>query len=411
MESTTDPLLAQRWIRDTDRPVISLGTAGAFDDMHIFAPFVAWESGTYSMWYCGSRAAVAERIFTLGYATSKDGVHFTKHPASPVCTFNDSSRSILTPTLLRHPDGTLCREAGKLRLWFSSCDFPSGDTRHTLHQTVSDDGIQWDAPSPEQLAGAYAPTIIKDGHSYRMWYTDVQAEPWNFRYAQSNDGIHWDVHPDPILQLDQDWEHQRLFYPTVLVVNNTYCMWYGSYSHQPGQAMQTALGFAQSDDGIHWRKSPGNPVFGPDPSRPWESHYTTSQSIHRTPDGAWRIWYASRPAPPFEHKYFAINTAQWTGTLANHSPPDAAANQPAFTQWQATWRNRLATNLGLPQQRVALAASALLAIRWAAPRPVGWPYSIRACIVPSLAAGPLAWPRNSTVSFAQKSPTRLCDSR
>ena len=29
------------------------------------------------------------------------------------------------------------------------------------------------------------------------------------------------------------------------------------------------------------------------------------------PDGSWRIWYASRPAPPFDHKYFAIGTASW----------------------------------------------------------------------------------------------------
>ncbi|MBM4049587.1 MAG: hypothetical protein FJ279_31210 [Planctomycetes bacterium] len=52
-------------------------------------------------------------------------------------------------------------------------------------------------------------------------------------------------------------------------------------------------------------------VFGPEPSRAWESHYTTSQSVLRLPDGSWRLWYASRPKPPFDHKYFAIGTARW----------------------------------------------------------------------------------------------------
>ena len=77
--------------------------------------------------------------------------------------------------------------------------------------------------------------------------------------------------------------------------------------------MKTAIGFATSPDGLIWDKHPGNPVFGPDPSREWESHYTTSQSLLRLPDGSWRIWYASRTKPPFVHKYFAIGTALWRG--------------------------------------------------------------------------------------------------
>ena len=77
--------------------------------------------------------------------------------------------------------------------------------------------------------------------------------------------------------------------------------------------MKTALGFAASCDGLHWQKHPHNPVFGPDETRAWESHYTTSQSVLRTEDGRWRLWYAARPQPPFDHKYFAIGTAIWEG--------------------------------------------------------------------------------------------------
>ena len=58
-----------------------------------------------------------------------------------------------------------------------------------------------------------------------------------------------------------------------------------------------------------------NPVFGPEPSRDWESHYTTSQTVMRLADGSWRMWYATRPAPPFDHKYYAIGTAHWAGPL------------------------------------------------------------------------------------------------
>jgi len=64
---------------------------------------------------------------------------------------------------------------------------------------------------------------------------------------------------------------------------------------------------------MRWHKSPHNPVLRPDPQRPWESHYTTSQSVLRLEDGSFRIWYASRKEPPFRNKYFAINTARWAG--------------------------------------------------------------------------------------------------
>jgi hypothetical protein len=93
-------------------------------------------------------------------------------------------------------------------------------------------------------------------------------------------------------------------------------MWYGSYSNSPGDEVTTALGFAFSRDGMHWEKNPHNPVFGPDPSRSWESHYTTSQTVLPLPDGSWRIWYATRPKPPFVHKYFAIGTARWNGPVS-----------------------------------------------------------------------------------------------
>ena len=38
--------MAQNWQRD-DGPCIGLGETGAFDDMHLFAPCVAYEKGIY----------------------------------------------------------------------------------------------------------------------------------------------------------------------------------------------------------------------------------------------------------------------------------------------------------------------------------------------------------------------------
>jgi len=310
-------LVPQHWHRDTDGPVISLGRPPAFDDTHVFAPCVACQDGLFMLWYSGSPGTVAQRVFSLGLATSRDGKRFDKHKANPVCGFGDGKHSILTATLLRNPDGSVLREEGKLRMWFSSTHFAGQSNLHTLHETTSTDGVRWSPPSPPLTEHVYGPTIIKQGHVYRLWYTDVSADPWVIGHATSRDGRSWKTAAEPVLGLDQNWESHIVLYPTVLMADGVYLMWYGSYwsvnSPETAPGTKTAIGFAASLDGLKWYKSAHNPVLRPDPDRPWESNYTTSQSVLRLPDGSWRIWYASRKKPPFVNKYFAINTATWPG--------------------------------------------------------------------------------------------------
>lgn len=309
----------QDWQRDTDGPVLALGSPGTFDDTHVFAPCVALENGAFRMWYCGSRDSVAERVFRLGLATSENGCDFTRFARNPVYGFGDGKRSILTPALLRDRNGRVLREDGQLRMWFSATHFAGGPL-HTLHETASRDGIHWAPPSPVLLENVYSPTILRDGDRYRMWYVDVSAEPWLVRYAESRDGREWRDWPEPVITIDQAWEERRLFYLAVVKADGAHLIWYGSY--WAGHRHMTALGFAVSADGLHWHKHPDNPVLRPDPSRPWESHYTTSQTVIRLDDGTWRIWYASRTSPPHVNKYFAINTARWAGPATRPSLGD-----------------------------------------------------------------------------------------
>jgi hypothetical protein len=304
-------LQPQQWQRDTDGPIVSLGEAGDFDDTHMFAPCVAQIGDEHFLWYSGSTGTVDRRVFDLGLATSMDGREFQKHSANPVCQFGDGKHSVLTATLLRAADGSVLREEGKLRMWFSSTDFSDGSEHHALYETQSEDGLNWSEPSEPLLDHVYAPTILKEGDEYRMWYSDVSADPWVIRLATSRDGKRWSVHPDALLKPEAAWEKSRLFYPTVLKADGVYLMWYGSY--WTARPNTTAIGLAASLDGYRWYRNAYNPVLRPDPKRPWESHYTTSQSVIRNEDGSFRIWYASRKQPPFVNKYFAMNTATWSG--------------------------------------------------------------------------------------------------
>jgi hypothetical protein len=323
--SAMPPALAQwlgpqDWKRDAAGPVVTLGKEGEFDDTHLLAAMVAKDGNTYLMWYCGSSGFAHDvapkrmpdhRVYRLGLATSTDGKHFEKHPGNPVFGLNEGTRSVLTPSILRNPDGTVQRVAGRIRMWFSSGNLGGGGRPHSIQAAESEDGVRWTNVSGDLITRAYCPSVLKEGDEYRMWYTEPGAYPWVLKHARSRDGLKWDIDETPVLKAMQGWEHFLSNYPAVTKVGDVYLMWYTSYATK--DRLTTAVGFAASTDGITWHKHPGNPVFRPDPSRPWESHYVSSGSTIREPDGSFRMWYFARKEPPFLNLYYALGTAIWTG--------------------------------------------------------------------------------------------------
>lgn len=185
------------WQRDSDQPVFTIGEKGEFDDMHILSPSVIYEKGEYWLYYMGSTNDVIakglykpatdltgeqkkkiranehkDRLYKIGLARSKDGIHFTKYEKNPVLSFGDDRRGLLTPNFLRDPDGTVLRENGELVMYFTAADMP-GDYKHIVHRATSEDGIHWSSPSGPLLENAYAPYVMKEGDTYkcgsRMW--------------------------------------------------------------------------------------------------------------------------------------------------------------------------------------------------------------------------------------------------
>jgi sucrose-6-phosphate hydrolase SacC (GH32 family) len=79
----------------TKGPVLSPGKAGEWDALSVGRPSVVFEDGLFRMWYDGRKdlpaGAPAEGVpkaptstRSVGYATSEDGVHWTKHEKNPV---------------------------------------------------------------------------------------------------------------------------------------------------------------------------------------------------------------------------------------------------------------------------------------------------------------------------------------
>jgi beta-xylosidase len=107
-------------------------------------------------------------------------------------------------------------------------------------------------------------------------------------YATSKDGIDWDVMDEPIMQADKEWEKNSVVGPCVYHDKevNKYRMWYSG----GGWAEPDALGYAESEDGVHWTKHPGNPILLPDPARTFEARRLAGPEIVKQ-DGWFYMFY------------------------------------------------------------------------------------------------------------------------
>lgn len=208
------------WTADHDTPLIGVGGPGAFDEKHTGFCWVIKDGTTYKMWYSGNNYSAPDGPgWQVGYAESANGTTWVKYGSNPV--------------LLR---GT---------------------------------GDDWDAD------GLGAPTVIKDGTLYKMWYVgwnDAQGT-YGIGYAESPDGISWVkynnpsnngnppfANSDPVLTPGNagSWDSYEAEMPSVIKEGGVYRMWY--YGIQSKDTPDT-IGYASSYDGINWNKYQGNPVM------------------------------------------------------------------------------------------------------------------------------------------------------
>ncbi|MDY6789283.1 MAG: LamG-like jellyroll fold domain-containing protein, partial [Candidatus Nanohaloarchaea archaeon] len=120
---------------------IPLGTSGTGDDSDVFSPTVIKDNGTYKMWYSGKDGSKL-RIYM---ATSPNGTFWTK------VNNNIPSNSDNNSTDGRIPLGTT----------------GTGDDNHAL-----------------------APTVIKDGNTYKMWYPGHDGSNYRIYMATLDVGVH-----------------------------------------------------------------------------------------------------------------------------------------------------------------------------------------------------------------------------
>lgn len=164
-----------------------------------------------------------------------------------------------------------------------------------VNQTWTREGIvlnNGSSSSWENLDVRSSNVIFHDGE-YKMWYSGIGDNyPSSFRhtaigYANSSDGVTWNKYQNnPVLTSPgTGWESWQVEYPVVIFDEGIYKMWYGGYNG----GSTTQIGYATSNDGLNWTRYTNNPVISPGPLS-WDSMLLYPKSII-IKEGTYYLYY------------------------------------------------------------------------------------------------------------------------
>jgi len=226
------------WEGDPRLPLIVRGP-DPYDEKYIWSPSVLKDEGGYKMWYTGSDDMYR---WSICLATSEDGITWTKYAGNPVISV-DSPDKAGDPWVLR--DGNLYkiwythynRTLGHYVLDYATSQDGIHWTRYAGNP-VLDAG-----ESGPDSSSVRDPCVIKTGGRYEMWYrgTSRTNKNWTICYASSPDGISWTkYHDNPVLWGEEGTWTFKVWFPRVIREPERYSMWFTSevtsqigYAYQP----------------------------------------------------------------------------------------------------------------------------------------------------------------------------------
>lgn len=183
-------------LRVSDRPVVSPGPPGAFDDSGASLGCLVSAQGSKYLYYVGWNLGITVPWRnSIGLAIGdSESLEFKKRSEAPVL-----DRNATDPYSLSYP--WITREDGIWKMWYGSnlrWGTAASDMAHVIKYASSQDGVYWERPGTVAVdlksPGEYAlcrPCVLREGGLYRMWYSYRGQAAYRIGYAESSDGLRW----------------------------------------------------------------------------------------------------------------------------------------------------------------------------------------------------------------------------
>jgi hypothetical protein len=212
------------------RPLLDLGTLGAFDESGVMPSSVVPDGNRLLLFYVGwSKRVLVPYHCAIGVAASEDGGEtFTRLHEGPIVERSADDPYFVTAPLVR-------KEGGRWRMWYDSCvGWLSVEDKlepvYEMKYAESRDGLGWERSNVTCIAQAHpeeaiGPATIAYDDRYRMWFSvrgsrGFRTDPrtaYRIGYAESADGITWDRRDDGagIERSGSGWDSVMQAYPNV----------------------------------------------------------------------------------------------------------------------------------------------------------------------------------------------------
>jgi predicted GH43/DUF377 family glycosyl hydrolase len=269
------------WMKHPGSPVLG-GSLGTCFDLTVLK-----EGPTYRMWFSWRPKK------SLALVESTDGVHWSEprivlgpNPGT------DWEEDLNRPSVVKREDGYHLWYTGQARgqSWIGYATSPDGVTwtRRSERPVLSPD-------APWEKAAVMCPSVLWDEKArlFRMWYSGGdQYEPDAIGYATSPDGVTWTKHAgNPVFKSDPSlaWEGHKVTGCQVMKRGREYLMFYIGFR----DIDHAQIGLARSRDGITgWQRHPANPILRPGRNA-WD-HDACYKPYALLDGDRWLLWYNGR---------------------------------------------------------------------------------------------------------------------
>ena len=276
------------WTPASESFALEPGPAGSWDEHIRERMWVMYEDGEFKAWYCGFEGAYDQErpnLVHLGYATSKDGIHWTKHPKNPIFAERWTE------------DMCIVKSDGQYVMYVE--DETHGNT--VIYLMTSTDGIAW-TQHGNIMAGvpgsdwepewAGTPLVWKEGEQWLMLYEG--GPPGDTALATSTDGRAWVRSPkNPVLTEGSGWDNEITAPDSIVKHDGVYYLFY----HARGDKWRS--GMAMSRDLITWHRYDKNPLFdNPSPVIVMLKDRALMYVMHENIKGVNGVLVYESPLPP-----------------------------------------------------------------------------------------------------------------
>ena len=232
----------------SEKPVLTPGKLGAFDDSGVMASSIINHQGKKFMYFLGWNQAVTVLYRNaIGLAVSNDnGKTYHRLYEGPIV-----DRSRTEPYFTASCEVMI--ENDIWRMWYLSCTgWVQRETGPSPYYHIkyaeSKDGVNWkrdgtvciDYKNEDEWATA-TPRVRKEGDLYKMWYSYRGVKPYRIGYAESKDGVNWQRKDDQV-GIDvsvEGWDSEMIEYPFVFEHKGTKYMFYNGNEYG-----KSGLGYA-----------------------------------------------------------------------------------------------------------------------------------------------------------------------